>query len=374
MSSKKPSNRESRLVEESEIFDYLNHRAEIEEDKIRNRVQKNFALGAAKDKLFLTQFQEIAEKVFRNKIVVPKSSLKSMKGPVERMENILLSDLHFQSLVDPRECPVGYGPVEEARSLAAVVLQAAEFKPQYRENSILNVHLCGDIIQGQLHDQRDGAPLAEQVAAAMYLLIQAIAYWSGCYSEVIVRCTPGNHGRNKDRHPERAIHQKWDSIETMVYYGIKMGVKDLPNVRVEIPYTPYITYDSFGQKAFGTHGDTVINPGNPGKAINIESIRKQTNEWNSQFVKSERYQLFFVGHVHFASNVILPNGIRFISNGCLVPPDSFAISGGYFTTCGQWLWESVPGHIVGDSRFIVVDENIHKDKDLDKIIKPFSSL
>lgn len=373
MSSKKPSIRESKLAEESEIYEYLDNRARAEEDRIRHRVQKNYATSMAKDRLFLEQFKTIAEKLFRNKIVVPKGVVKS-KGPIERTENLLLSDLHFQSLLDPREVPVAYGAVEEARSLAAVVIQAAEFKPQYRENSILNIHLCGDIIQGQLWDARDGAPLAEQAAAAMHLLIQAFAYLSGCYSQVVVRCTPGNHGRNKDRHHDRAIHQKWDSIETMIYYGIKMGLKDVPNIQVEIPYTPYFTYDSFGQKAFGTHGDTVINPGNPGKAINIESLRKQTNEWNSQFIKSERYQLFFVGHVHFAANVVLPNGVRFISNGCLVPPDSFAISGGYFTTCGQWIWESVPGHIVGDSRFIVIDENIHKDRALDKIIKPFTSL
>jgi hypothetical protein len=37
------------------------------------------------------------------------------------------------------------------------------------------------------------------------------------------------------------------------------------------------------------------------------------------------------------------------------------------------MWESVPGRVVGDSRFVCVDETNDKDKSLDKIIKPFTT-
>lgn len=321
------------------------------------------------DRLFLEQLQDQAEEIFAEKIVVPRFHHKKART-IKRHQNLLLSDLHLHAMLDGIEVPLKYGPEEEARALSNIVIQAADYKTQYRDDTVLNVSVCGDIIQGSLHDPRDGAPLAQQSAAAMHLLTQAIGFLAANYPKVIVRCTPGNHGRNQARHKERAIHQKWDSIENIIYYGVKIALAHVPNVEVEIPYTPYITYDSFGAKVFGTHGDTVINPGNPGKSINIESLRKQINEWNSRLSASERYQLFFVGHVHTASSVVLPNGVRFISNGCLVPPDSYSVASGYNTTCGQWIWESVPGHVVGDMRFIVVDEKTYCDTSLN-VVKPF---
>jgi hypothetical protein len=41
------------------------------------------------------------------------------------------------------------------------------------------------------------------------------------------------------------------------------------------------------------------------------------------------------------------------------------------TKCGQWLWESVPGHITGDCRFLDVNETHDQDASFEEIIKPF---
>lgn len=363
--------REARCSNDRKLLQYLDLKSEEEAEKIGYGKAKKLSTAMAKDRLFLKEFEKRAKILFANKLVPSKYATQPLKKPIERTLNVAIGDTHFHSLLDGKEVPFKYGPQEEARSLSAVAVQVAEYKKQYRENTTLNVHLLGDIIQGQLHDPRDGAPLAAQSAAAIYLLSQAIHYWSGHFPKVTVRCTTGNHGRNTSRHKDRATHEKWDSIETIIYYGTKMACSTLPNVSIEIPYTPYYTYESFDQRGFVTHGDTVLVVGQPGKSLNVEKIRKDINEWNSQFSESEQNQLFLVGHVHFATNVILPNGIRLMTNGCLVPPDGFSISGGYFTTCGQWIWESVPGHIVGDSRFVVVDESIRNDKSLDKVIKPF---
>jgi 3',5'-cyclic AMP phosphodiesterase CpdA len=157
----------------------------------------------------------------------------------------------------------------------------------------------------------------------------------------------------------------------MVYYGLKKGVGSITNVSVEIPYEPYFIYDSFGQKALGTHGDTVFSPGNPGAALDIRGIRAQVNEWNARLSKEDQISLFFVGHVHTPAQVALPSGARFISNGCLVPTDDYGISKGMpNVTCGQWLWEAVPGHIVGDSRLITINEEVYNNDSLD-VIQPF---
>ena len=80
-----------------------------------------------------------------------------------------------------------------------------------------------------------------------------------------------------------------------------------------------------------------------------------------------------VGHVHTASITHLANGAVLMTNGCIVPPDAYANSIGIFSvTCGQWMWESVPGHIVGDMRFITIDPAVvDDDKALNGIVQPY---
>jgi hypothetical protein len=142
-----------------------------------------------------------------------------------------------------------------------------------------------------------------------------------------------------------------------------------------IPKTPYYTYEVFGMQGFMTHGDTVLNPGYPNKSIDVEKVRRQINEINGKLAPDKRYTLFGVGHVHVYSMVRLPNRVTFMSNGCLIPTDSFAQSIGIMdTACCQAIWESVDGHIVGDRREANVDEGVDKDKDLDLIIQPFNGL
>lgn len=366
---------ESEETSEADVMEFLRNRAHKEQTDFVGKKNKKVSLMLAREHLFLEQFQSVASKIFKDKVVPSKYATKPHKGIKHRIANLLISDTHFHSMLDPREVPLQYGPLEEARRLSAIVVQAAEYKRQYREDTILFVHILGDIIQGQLHDMRDGAPLAEQFGAALYLLVQSISYLSAHFPQVVVRCTPGNHGRNTARHKERATNQKWDSIETQIYIALKIACASLPNVKIEVPYTPYYTFEAFGQRGFFTHGDTVINPGYPGRAINIAKVRAQINEINGKLETHQQYRLFAVGHVHVGSVTHLPNGAIFLSNGCLIPPDAYGLSIGSFdSACGQWIWESVDGHILGDHRFCVVDEHTDKDKSLDKVIKPFLGL
>jgi hypothetical protein len=362
-----------RDADDAEILASLSRRAgEIEARDTLTR-GRALALTLARDENFLGQLIAAIGKVSKDKLVVPRYQAKK-KAKTQRVLNLLWSDLHFHSLLDPREVPVGFGPVEEARRLAALCVQAAEYKRDHRDETSLVINLAGDIIQGLLgHDPRDGAPLAEQVAAALFLLKQAIGFLAGEFKLVEVNCVPGNHGRNIARHQGRATHQKWDSVENMLYSALKVAFMDVPNVRFNIPYTPYVVYDVFDKKVFVTHGDTVLKPGNPSSSIDVKSIRSQINEFNAVRKDKDKVSLFAVGHVHTASLVHLAGGVMFMSNGALVPVDPFAQSVGVFdTTCGQQMWESVPGRVVGDTRFVVVDETTDKDKALDKIIRPFT--
>ena len=324
----------------------------------------------------LSIFEEkIIKEISKNKPINIKQYKPLKKEKIFRELNLVLSDLHIGSDIDGESTgQLDFGKVEESRRLARIVKETIEYKLEHRDSTKLNVLLLGDIIQNQLHDLRDGAPLAEQAARAINLLSQAIAQLSANFREISVYCNTGNHGRNTGRHHERAVNQKWDSIETIIYYAIKQSLKNLKNVKVIIPKTPYVTYEVFGKKVFATHGDTVLKPGYPGSSIKTGSLENQINRLNASLKDHEEYHVLIVGHVHVASVTHLSNGAVMLTNGALVPVDEYAVSIG-MTECtnGQYLFESVKDYPVGDCRLIKVDVKDDNNPKLDEIIKPFSS-
>lgn len=345
---------------------------QVRDEAAANRKE---AKTAAREEAFWQRFESIASKFAGGKPrELPASAKKgkAVKSGIQRELNILLSDLHFGSDLDPRYGPMKYGTVEEARRLAHVVKTVCNYKRDHRKETRLRVHLAGDIIQGQLHDQRDGDILAAQCARAIHLLKQAIEVFASEFPEVVVDCTTGNHDRFTSRHPERPTYEKSDSLATIIYYSVKKSTERLENVSFEITRKPYLTYDSFGAKCFGTHGDTVLNPGYPGSVINAKNLEAQINRINASLPNADEYKLFFIGHVHVGTVIHMGNGAILITNGALIPSDQYSISIGLFeNACGQSMWESVPGFVVGDYRFISVNGKTDKDESLDEVIQPF---
>lgn len=348
----------------------------VDKKRLLDQSKMNRRLGTAfaEKQFILENIEEFAKRVFLGKIEPVQIPVGSKK--IERVVNVLLSDLHIGSDISKDE--TGYqtfGKVEESRRLAAITKQICSYKEQYRKRSSLALHLIGDIIQNNLHDARDGAVIAEQFARAVHLLSQLIAHVAAAYPKVDIYCATGNHGRDKARHFERAVHQKWDSRETEIYIALRYACANLTNVTFHIPKTPYVKVDVLEHRMFGTHGDTVLKPGMPGKTINMKNLEHQINKINASLVDKEEYSVFFVGHVHTPSMTYLDNGVVMITNGCMVPVDEFAVSIGVMEShCGQWIWESIKGHPVGDARLIKVGLQHDKDSSLDKVIKPWESL
>lgn len=371
-----PTKNEIRRDEDAQFQAFLQRRGGEIQDKLLAGRNRSVVDVAAREALFLKQLDGVISK-FAARYVVGRDYTPKKPRPAELMLNANLSDLHYGAALDRREVPLAYGHIEEARRTAAVALWLASHRDlKTRQGMKLHLNLLGDIIQGQLHDMRDGDPLTEQVCAAIHLLTQLIVFVAGSgYQEVIVNCTPGNHGRNTARHKERATNQKWDAIETMIYYAIKKAVAHIPNVTVNLHYTPFFTYEVFGHSIFATHGDTVLKPGFPGHAINVGDVRKQVNEINAKLTPEKRHKAFIVGHVHTASKTKLPNGVYFMSNGCLIPTDAYAQSIGITETATcQTVFESTPEHAVGYHCEIDVTESHDRDASLDKIVKPFTSI
>lgn len=350
------------------VHDVDSYRLQLEKKKIN---KSNISL--IENVSTLEYIEQFAERVFSGKILSNNKS--KPKESYKRTHNLILSDLHIGSDLKGDETGTqNFGLIEESRRLAAVIKEAGEYKEQYRKDTNLEILLLGDIIENQLHDPRTGAVISEQTCRAIHLLSQGIAYLANKYPSVNVRCSPGNHGRLTSRHPGRAIHQKFDSLEMIIYYSLKSACSNLKNVKFYIPKTPFAHYEVYGHKIGYTHGDTVVNPGNPGTALNVKSIENQVNRLNSCLPDRSEYSAIIYGHTHTAHLVYLNNGTILIGNGSLPPPDHFAVSIGIMESSnGQWIFESVPNHPVGDLRLIKCGKEYDKDVELDKIISPWKS-
>ena len=351
------------------VPDIKNHREKLLETKTK---RENVEL--IKSVNVLDFIEKFAENTFKEKIK-PFTPKKKSKKTIKRVLNLILSDHHYGSDLHSEETGNDtFTVVEESRRLAHVIKETIEYKPQYRDQTKLVVHLIGDMIENKMHDTQDAAPMAEQVCRAIHILTQALAQLAEAFPEVEVQCATGNHGRSMTRHPKRATTGKWDSYETIIYYSMKTSLSLYTNMEFHIPKTPYNIVQVLNHKFFVTHGDNVLNPGNPGKSINVKGLKDQINDINASLKDNDEYKVFLMGHVHTASVTMLNNGATVITNGPICPGNGFTTSIGIMeSNCSQTLFESVEGHAVGDIRFIKVGPEQDTDASLDKIIKTWKS-
>lgn len=369
--------REYRNQRNADIVDYLAELATETHESQTLRRNRGVATNVGREQLFLNQLHGSMVEVFSQIPSLPKYKAPKAKGTTKRILNLVLSDTHYGSDLDPREVGHKYGPVEEARRTAFVLREAAEYKLRHRDETELYMHILGDMIQGKIHDKEAAKPITEQAAACMGILTQAILFAATKFRKVTVRCVPGNHGRNPDKHKDRAMSQKWDAIETMIYLGVRNALTNVPNVNMVVDYKPSYEFALFDNLGYATHGDTHINMGWPGKSVNTFNLKRQLDSMNNARMNKGEKQVKVVigGHVHTGMMVQLPGGMTAMTNPCLLPPDAYAQSAGYpDTNCGQWLFESTPEYPVGDARIINVGFDTDKIKALDDIIKPIHGL
>lgn len=350
---------------------YVSNLAEDERRFVNRRRARSVSLALARDTLAQRQLFELADRYFKGRITPSGYAKKTASSIVKRTANLHLSDLHIGSRLLAVENPEPYGGKEEARRLAHVILEAVEFKTQYRNHTSLNLLLNGDVIDGYLQHQQylmDNAALAEMKLAFLKYMAQALQLLSSSYPSVHVVCEPGNHGRNKLIHEGRATSWKWDGIEWELYKILEMMSSDLTNVRWSVPKAPAVVVPVFNKNMLVTHGDTEMDLKDPDSGGH--TIEKEFNRINAGMVYKAKIDLLIYGHFHKPRVMPFKAGTA-VANGALVPPNGHARSNGWDSRCGQWLWESVPDFIWGDNRFVEVGPKQDADASLDKIITPF---
>jgi len=304
-------------------------------------------------------------------------ALKSKsKNKINRTIVAHWSDSHFGANIHKSEVQVNeYTWTIAARRLALFVEQICQYKQHYRKETELVFCINGDIIAGVIHDQEWFADLlTDQYVGAIHLLGQAISYLAQHYVTVKVLCSPGNHGRAMHKKgTDRATTHKHDSYETMIYVGLKHALSQYKNVEVQVPKTPFVIFNAQGHNFFMTHGDTVVNVGNPGKSLNMKEINNQINKINaSELGGKDKFAAIIMGHVHTPTIQLSESGCMTIINGCSSGVDPFAQSIGIFeSNPTQQIFEVTPEHAVGDVRLIQLKPADDR-KDLDKIVEPYN--
>jgi hypothetical protein len=197
------------------------------------------------------------------------------------------------------------------------------------------------------------------------MMRQVIGLLARSFPRVEIHCQSGNHGRNKLRHEGRATVSKWDSYETILYKSLEMMSCDLKNVSWDIPKAPWCVIPVFDKWMLQTHGDTELKLGPPGKQAALYEVA--LNQMNSNMTYGHHIDLLVNGHFHEPFVMRFKRGAALV-NGALVPANGHAQAQGYDTACGQYIFESTPGFILGDERFIEVGPTQDGDASLSKVI------
>jgi hypothetical protein len=348
---------------------YIGALAEQERRFGNRRLARSISLFSAGEELSRRLWMQACRQYLTGRVTPTGYAKKPAGAPAKRSVCLLLSDLHLGADLVAAENPIPFRKVEEARRLEYVLRQAIDYKPQYRSNSELVLMLNGDLIEGLLlHDFRDGAPLTEQKVIFLRYLERFVGECAAKFPRVRVFCQPGNHGRDKVRHPGRATSSKWDGVEWGLYYALSRACSGLRNVEWDLPHRAICKVDLHGQWLLLTHADTEVMLGDPDKKARENAAI--LDKINATKLYGVEFAAAAFGHYHKGRYV--PGRPRQIWNGPLVPPNGHARTSGYIgEVCGQFLWEAVEGFPVGDVRFIEVGTAQDRDEKLGTIIEPF---
>lgn len=339
-----------------------------QERRFRNRrLARSVSIAAANEALHRSELKILADTHFRDKITPTGYALKTPKNH-ERTVVVHFSDLHIGAEMRRRDHTNPFGAIEEARRLEYILHYLLNRELQYRDQTRLLVLLNGDLIDGDLeHDKRDGAPLREQKAAFWHYFRIILGLLSQNYPTVDVECRPGNHGRDKLRHPGRATSSKWDGHEWEMLYILSQMCSSLHNVHFNLPMGSAALVQLYDKRLLVFHGDT--EP----KIFGPDHVNQNRAEMQKHMVLKTFGETFDVatwGHQHVARNI--PGTPHIIINPALIPPNGYALAEGYVgEVCGVSIWEAVPGHPVGNYLCLQVGPQHDRDTALGKLVTPF---
>lgn len=350
---------------------------QVKQQQLRNSklAQENIALQA--NELTLQEIEKRLAMVLEG---VKYRFYKPVAGLVHstKLKRALVahySDAHLGANIDKKELLINeYNSAIASRRTALFFSQLADYKISKRDSTELVLILNGDMLQGVIHNQEGNLDLMTvQFETILSVLSQGVSFLATKFPKVTVLCTTGNHDRVMHKaNKQKQTAQKWDSFASMAYVALKrIFDTEYTNVNFVIEKTPYITYKVLGKhRIFVTHGDSTFNIGNVSKTVSITNIENQINRINnSELTTGDKFEAFFIGHVHFPMVLLSQTGCHIFINGCVSGTDSFAQSIGIWNNQVVQQFVEMTDKYIGDMRFVDLRQ-ADNDERLDKIIKP----
>lgn len=349
----------------------------VENNKLKYRV-RTLEKVIGESESFRENLQvEIKKKLSPIGVISPVLKKKT-NSPDKRELVVMLNDLHYGSVVTKEEVNGlnEFGWKQASRRTAGVIEQAINFKPHNRDK-VERVHLVlnGDILGGVVH----GLPtksielMIYQLNGALSILSHSIAALAKEFPEVVVHGMAGNHDNFlHKREGNRVITEIYDSYANHLYYSLSCVFANNKTVKFNVTKGTFLSLNLPGGRAMVTHGDVLLSSslGNPGKSINVKGISDSIHRINLGEIKKKKqpFKLVLLGHVHTRTSFITNDGVAVEIAPSLIGLDGFAASLGINNSfAGQLIFESVPKHIIGDSRLVEVSEYDNKPH-LDKLI------
>jgi hypothetical protein len=358
-------------AEADRLSKYVSLLVEQESRWMNKRQARVHSLTHAREMLLARRFEVLARDLNWPATFGQYSSRTKSTAPA-RINNTILSDLHCGARLPSDENPIPFDVGAFNRRLAYVVRESCDIKPHYRDTTTLNLHFAGDGIEGNLKHstQLDQDPTPVQLVAFARAMYAAVRYAAAQFPHVNVTAIGGNHGRDKIMHEGRALASRQYNFERAVALLVADRCKDLTNVTFDVPKAAVVVVPLFDKVMFVLHGDAEAKLKAPSASGGHSSWQQAIDKFNAEKLWAGRCDVLASGHFHDPAMMYFDTGVG-LSNGMLVPPGGYGRAGGYRGPCGQFVFESVPGHAVGDVRYVRVGTEQDADDSLDEIIPPF---
>jgi DNA-binding CsgD family transcriptional regulator len=186
----------------------------------------------------------------------------------------------------------------------------------------LHVFLLGDFCSGIIHSElKEGVSMVDQVYVTASIIAEMIYKWSKMFPQVEVSCVVGNHGRLQK---EIQFKNKHDNFDSFIYHAIKIHLKNVENIHIDIPECPWLVKEIEGKKFLLTHGDSRV-PGYNG--ISYYKIDKMDNNASKTLSNMLDIKIDYIciAHYHVPATLGRIGGGKILVNGCVIGTGDFAL-------------------------------------------------
>ena len=287
-------------------------------------------------------------------------------GPERTIATALLSDCHFDEVVNPAEFNWrnGYNrAIAEQRlrnffdgvlSLSGEVINGVKM-----EQMVLA--MAGDMLSGNIHEelrQTNEVPILDSVLHWSEQLAAGIERLLGTFSEVYVPCVVGNHGRI-DKKPRHKLRVK-ENYDWLLYHVVAKHFRGIEEVVFAIPESTDHSWPVYRTNYLMTHGDQFRGGSGIAGILTPVFIGDQ-RKTRRQVALDLPYDHMLIGHFHQ-----LRDFGPVLLNGSLKGYDEFAFIRNFFFELPRqmyWLTDAEHGktvkadiHVIDEGEYWRVNE------------------